>query len=135
MRNQGILHHYMTISYLLGFKEKWSLVLCTFPSGYYCHHCHVLFFCPYTVIIVIIFGGALVGFVLARSFMLDPRSSNLNKHLTPGSLLHSMSLESPNSLYLVVGEWFWDRKAPYLGALMTHAWTCFCEWAPIHSKV
>ncbi len=37
-------------------------------------------------------------------------------------------LESPNSSCLVVGEWFWNRRAPYRGALIAHIWSSFCEW-------
>jgi hypothetical protein len=72
----------MTLSYMLGFKETWSLSL------------------------FIIFAGAIVGFVLARSFMLDPSSSNIKKNIPPG-------------------EWFWNRRPPYRGALIAHIYTCF----------
>ncbi|KAF8325258.1 uncharacterized protein EI90DRAFT_3073613, partial [Cantharellus anzutake] len=76
---------YTTLSYLFGYKETWSLVL------------------------FIIFGGALVGFALARSFMLDPRASNYKNNLPPG-------------------EWYWGGRAPYRGALVTHVWTSFCQY-------
>jgi len=83
IKSPGVLQHiYMTISYLLGFKETWSLTL---------------FF---------IFGGALVGFVLARSFMLDPRSANIRKNMPPA-------------------EWYSNHRAPYRGALIAHIWSSF----------
>ncbi|KAF8326528.1 uncharacterized protein EI90DRAFT_3127739 [Cantharellus anzutake] len=80
---------YMTISYLLGFKERWSLTL------------------------FIVFGGALIGFVLARSFMLDPRASNQKRHLPPG-------------------EWFWAGRPPIRGALIAHVYSSFfLAWGTI----
>ena len=54
-----------------------------------------LFRILYVLIIVIIFGGAIVGLVLARSMMLDPKSSNLQKHLIPGSSLLLVSWKGP----------------------------------------
>jgi len=66
---------YMTFSGILGFREKSSL-----PC-------------------LIIFGGAIIGFSLARSFLLSP--ANLSKKLVPG-------------------EWFWFQHAPYKVSLIVH---------------
>ncbi|KAG8887707.1 hypothetical protein FRB98_009152 [Tulasnella sp. 332] len=66
---------YWTASAILGFKERQSLLLC------------------------FVFGGALIGFCLARAEMMNP--TNL------------MNLTVP-------GEWFWYRQTLYKPAIILH---------------
>jgi len=66
---------YLGISSILGFRERFSLI----------------FF--------VVFGGALVGFVLARSQSLNPNN------------FHSQ---------LLLGEAFWATREPWKGLLVTH---------------
>ncbi|KAG8848644.1 hypothetical protein FRB96_001051 [Tulasnella sp. 330] len=66
---------YWTASAILGFKERQSLLLC------------------------FVFGGALIGFCLARAEMMNP--TNL------------MNLTVP-------GEWFWYRQTLYKPAIIIH---------------
>jgi len=72
---------YLAISNMLGFRERFSLI----------------FF--------IVFGGALVGFVLARSRSLDPNNF-------------------PSQLRL--GEPFWATREPWKGFLAAHVVLSFC---------
>ncbi|KAJ6617915.1 hypothetical protein B0H10DRAFT_1796384 [Mycena sp. CBHHK59/15] len=68
---------YRSLSWILGFKEKYSLVNC------------------------IIFGGALVGFCLARSITMNPsRTAN----------------------QLVPGEWFWFNQPMYKANFFIHVY-------------
>lgn len=57
-RFEGLRNFYYTLSHTLGFKEKYSLSLC------------------------FVFGGALVGFCLARMMMLNP--ANIRDKTVPG---------------------------------------------------
>ncbi|KAJ6607455.1 hypothetical protein B0H10DRAFT_1818124 [Mycena sp. CBHHK59/15] len=68
---------YRSISWILGFKEKYSLVNC------------------------FIFGGALVGFCLARSITMNPS--------------HTPKL-------LVPGEWFWFSQPMYKANFFIHVY-------------
>ncbi|KAG8907595.1 hypothetical protein FRB99_003519 [Tulasnella sp. 403] len=78
--NTSLLNVYWSISSILGFKEKYSLVL-----GF-------------------IFGGALVGFCLARAFMMNP--ANVEHKTVPG-------------------EWFWYRQRLYKPNIFLHIYlTC-----------
>ena len=57
-RFEGLRNFYYTLSYTLGFKEKYSLFLCFF------------------------FGGALVGFCFGRTLMMNPE--NVRNKTIPG---------------------------------------------------
>ena len=128
MRHQGTLRHlYMTVGHLLGFKEPWSLALCTFACGY-CHHFHPLI--SYSLRSYHSYhlwwshrrarAGAIND---AGSQVLQPTEA-----LDTWFVIAFSELERPHSLYLVAGEWFWDRQTLYRSALVVHAWSCFCEW-------
>ncbi|KAG8982356.1 hypothetical protein FRB94_000897 [Tulasnella sp. JGI-2019a] len=71
----SIANIYWTASAILGFKEKFSFLLC------------------------FVFGGALLGFSLARTEMMSPRNV---AHLT------------------VPGEWFWYRQSLYKPSTFLH---------------
>jgi hypothetical protein len=61
----------------VGFREPYSLVLRSY-------HCMLLLAVGVNAFdIVIFFGGALVGFCLARSFMMNP--VNVRERTVPGS--------------------------------------------------
>jgi len=69
---------YWNISWILGFKERPSLVL------------------------LIVFGGALIGFCLGRTMMMDP---NNVQNLT------------------IPGEWFWYRQTPFKPCILIHIYS------------
>jgi len=75
LRFKGILDVYHAVSWIFGFNETYSLVLCIF------------------------FGGALIGFCLARTIMMSP--ANVRDLTVPG-------------------EWFWYRQSLYKPCIFIH---------------
>jgi hypothetical protein len=68
---------YRSASWIVGFREPYSLVLRSY-------HCMLLLAVGVNAFdVVIFFGGALVGFCLARSFMMNP--VNVRERTVPGS--------------------------------------------------
>ncbi|KDQ55610.1 hypothetical protein JAAARDRAFT_37015 [Jaapia argillacea MUCL 33604] len=74
-RFDGLTSIYRSVSWILGFRERYSLLL------------------------MIIFGGALVGFCLARAMMMRPANV---RDLT------------------IAGEWFWYRQPLYKPTIFMH---------------
>jgi hypothetical protein len=71
----SIANIYRTVSWILGFNEKYSLAFraCYMDDAFPITH---------SVLLVIFFGGALIGFCLARSMMMSP--ANVRDKTVPG---------------------------------------------------
>ncbi|KAK7018627.1 hypothetical protein R3P38DRAFT_3399312 [Favolaschia claudopus] len=76
-QHSPLLHFYRSISWILGFKDKYSLLNC------------------------FVWGGALVGFSLARSVAMNPKPKSIAAELVPG-------------------EWFWFQQPLYKINLFFH---------------
>ncbi|KAK6992076.1 hypothetical protein R3P38DRAFT_3088916 [Favolaschia claudopus] len=76
-KHSRALHFYHSISWILGFKARYSLINC------------------------FVWGGALVGFCLARSVTMNPKPSLIAAQLVPG-------------------EWFWFKQPLYKVNLFIH---------------
>jgi len=74
---EGLVNAYDAVSWIFGFKEKYSLVL------------------------LLIFGGALIGFCFGRTMMMNP--ANI-RDLT------------------ISGEWFWYRQRMYKPCIIIHVY-------------
>jgi hypothetical protein len=72
---EKVHHSYRAVSWIFGFREKYSLLL------------------------LIVFGGALIGFCLARSIMMNPAN------------VRNMTIS---------GEWFWYRQSLYKPCIFIH---------------
>jgi hypothetical protein len=75
-RFEGLANLYDAVSWIFGFKEKYSLALRAFTVS-------MAFSVPYSDLsTVIFFGGTLIGFCLARTMMMNPK--NVRDLTVPG---------------------------------------------------
>lgn len=78
-RNGCFTDFYGAVSWTLGFREKFSLVLCSYKNSVMLPAGSLL------ILVVIVFGGALIGFCLARAIMMYP--ANVRNKTVPGGRL------------------------------------------------
>jgi hypothetical protein len=120
-RFEGFTNVYRAISWIFGFKEKYSLAFCEYMVSEDFAPAYL------SLSAVIFFGGALVGFCLARTMMMKP--SNVRTMTVSGQYIFASLFGSKVPwLCYFPGEWFWYQQGMYKPSIFIHIYTSISEF-------